>query len=309
MYFLAFGPGLTAALPLLFVAIVGGALIISHLSRNHRPLVYAQIASIIYVTTCIQWSIGEAFNSGFVMAWASMGPLIALMYFTPRQSVIWLALFVVNVAITAIFNDHFAASGLEVAPDTKLLFFAMNLAMPAIIIFAFASYFVRSALSEKNKADRLLVNILPEKIARTLKSQDGVVAEEFDNVSVMFADIVEFTRYADAVNPVELVSKLNDIFQLFDQLANRHGLEKIKTIGDAYMVVGGLPEPDPNHARAIANMALDMQQTIATIRKADGQPFALRIGIHTGSVVAGVIGSTKFAYDLWGDTVQRCKPT
>ena len=136
-----------------------------------------------------------------------------------------------------------------------------------------------------------------------MKTRAGVIAEQYDDVSVLFADIVNFTQYAGAVSPSQLVTKLNEIFFKFDELTDRYGLEKIKTIGDAYMVVGGLPEPKPDHTETIAALALDMLSTIKDIERADGVPFSLRIGIHSGPVVAGVIGKSKFAYDLWGDTV------
>ncbi|HHP7246152.1 MAG TPA: adenylate/guanylate cyclase domain-containing protein, partial [Elainellaceae cyanobacterium] len=129
------------------------------------------------------------------------------------------------------------------------------------------------------------------------------IADRFDNVTILFADIVDFTSLSVRVQPTELVNLLNDIFSSFDQLADHHQLEKIKTIGDAYMVVGGLPTSRPDHALAIADMALDMQDTITRFRRDNGEPFQLRIGIHAGPVVAGVIGIKKFIYDLWGDTV------
>ncbi len=302
-YYATFGASLTAALPLIFSLIVGPALAVSHISRNHHIAIYAQIICIIYVTTFIQWSIGDLFDSGFVMAWAFLGPLIALMFFTIRQAAVWQGLFLLNIVISVVFNSFFVTHGQTVTQGERLVFFVMNLGIASTVVFGFAAYFVRSALAEKQKADRLLRNILPEKIARTLKSRDGVIAEEFENVSVLFADIVDYTAFSRDKKPSEVVSKLNDIFQEFDQLADRHGLEKIKTIGDAYMVVGGLPERSDHHEPAIARMALEMMDVAQRVRRTDGERFSLRIGIHSGPVVAGVIGSRKFAYDLWGDTV------
>jgi PAS domain S-box-containing protein len=157
--------------------------------------------------------------------------------------------------------------------------------------------------AEQEKSDRLLLNILPQAIANQLKQGDGSLAELFDEATILFADIVGFTHMSAQMRPIELVDMLNRIFSTFDQLAERHRLEKIKTVGDEYMVVGGLPVPMPDHVAAIAQMALDMQQAIQYFETPDGKPFAIRIGINTGSVVAGVIGIKKFAYDLWGDTV------
>ncbi len=167
-------------------------------------------------------------------------------------------------------------------------------------------------LAEQEKSERLLLNILPSAIADQLKQAPSVletsngealIAEQFNEATILFADIVSFTSLASQMSPKELVNLLNQIFSTFDQLAEQHGLEKIKTIGDAYMVVGGLPMVRPDHAEAVAEMALDMQREISRFRRDDNEPFRLRIGINTGSVVAGVIGIKKFIYDLWGDAV------
>ena len=156
--------------------------------------------------------------------------------------------------------------------------------------------------AEKQKSDRLLLNILPESIANRLKRGEEIIADNYTEVTVLFADIVKFTKLSAQMSADKLVILLNAIFSKFDQLAEQHGLEKIKTIGDAYMVVGGLPVPRPDHAESIAEMALDMQKSIAQFNENHGS-LRLRIGFHTGSVIAGVIGTKKFSYDLWGDTV------
>jgi len=155
----------------------------------------------------------------------------------------------------------------------------------------------------QNKSDRLLLNILPAAVVENLKKGEGSAAERFESATVLFADIVDFTSLAARISPIDLVNFLNKIFSRFDELTEKHGLEKIKTIGDAYMVAGGLPVPMADHVGAIANMALDMQDAIAHFQTDTGEPFQIRIGIHTGPVVAGVIGTKKFIYDLWGDTV------
>jgi class 3 adenylate cyclase len=190
---------------------------------------------------------------------------------------------------------------------------------------------------EQMKSERLLLNVLPQEIVERLKLSQSkavankvaetysdqmlnqtidpmldnldngvngaIVADAFDEVTVLFADIVNFTEYASAISASDLVNCLNDIFSEFDRLVDLYDLEKIKTIGDAYMAVGGLPLPSKDHAEAIAEMALEMQLSIQKFKRLDGSPFLLRIGIHTGQAIAGVIGTKKFIYDLWGDTV------
>jgi adenylate cyclase len=156
---------------------------------------------------------------------------------------------------------------------------------------------------QRQQADRLLVNILPYQIAQRLKLGTRTIAESFNEVSVLFADLVDFTAASGDMTPRQLVKILNEIFSIFDQLAEFYQLEKIKTIGDAYMVAGGIPMAKPDHNEAIAQFALDILEAIKGFTRPDGSPFQLRIGINTGPVVAGVIGQRKFAYDLWGDTV------
>jgi class 3 adenylate cyclase len=156
---------------------------------------------------------------------------------------------------------------------------------------------------ERGKSERLLLNVLPEPIADRLKQGENPIADSFKEVTVLFADLVSFTKLSTYLPPVELVESLNELFSMFDRLAERYGLEKIKTMGDAYMAVAGLPIPRSDNVEAAANMALHMLEGIERVRPKTGKPFRMRIGMHTGPVIAGVIGTKKFTYDLWGDTV------
>ena len=156
---------------------------------------------------------------------------------------------------------------------------------------------------EREKSERLLLNVLPKVIADRLKRSPGTVADSFDAVTVLFADIADSTPNIAQLTPEAAVELLNEVFTSFDRLAAKHRLEKIKTIGDAYMVVGGLPEPRRDHAGAVVAMAVDMQKEIGRFTWPSGDPLVLRVGVNTGPAVAGVIGTSKFAYDLWGDTV------
>ena len=157
--------------------------------------------------------------------------------------------------------------------------------------------------AERTRSEQLLLNILPKPIVERLKRENSTIADQFPEATVLFADIVGFTQLSSQISATELVVLLNLMFSMFDQLTEQHGAEKIKTIGDAYMVVAGLPTPRSDHAEAIANLALDMQQAVARFNIEQNQSFSIRIGINTGPVVAGVIGLKRFIYDLWGDTV------
>jgi class 3 adenylate cyclase len=157
--------------------------------------------------------------------------------------------------------------------------------------------------AEQARSEGLLLNVLPAPIAARLKQGEAVIADRFPEVTVLFADLVDFTAASDRSSPERVVQVLADLFTAFDRLAARHGLEKIKTVGDAYMVAGGLPEPRPDHAEAVAEMALALREEAGRHLDRAGRPLQVRIGIASGPVVAGVIGTAKFSYDLWGDTV------
>ena len=156
---------------------------------------------------------------------------------------------------------------------------------------------------ERERAEELLLNILPKTIAQRLRHGEGLIADHYTEATVLFADIVDFTRLSANIAPQAVVSYLNVIFSEFDQLAQDHGLEKIKTIGDAYMVVGGVPTPRQDHSEAVVEMALAMLDACKRLSREANMPVTMRVGINTGPVVAGVIGIRKFIYDLWGDTV------
>jgi class 3 adenylate cyclase len=173
----------------------------------------------------------------------------------------------------------------------------------AVLLFGEAVRSRRLLLAEQERSERLLLNVLPSPIAARLKQGEAVIADRFAEVTVLFADIVDFTRRSQQSTPEQVVQVLDGLFSAFDRLAQRHGLEKIKTVGDAYMVAGGLPSPRPDHAQAVAEMALAVREEVGRHLDPAGRPLAVRIGIDTGPVVAGVIGTAKFSYDLWGDTV------
>ena len=187
---------------------------------------------------------------------------------------------------------------------------AMNVAVGGTMVFTLLALFAKQrsdALAalrvEQQKAENLLLNILPRSIADRLKAESQPIADQFGSASILFADVVDFTPWSERLTPAEVVGCLDHLFSHFDDLAERHGLEKIKTIGDCYMVAAGVPEPRPDHACALALMAFDMLDAMRAEGEAGHLGLELRIGINSGPVVAGVIGRKRFLYDLWGDAV------
>jgi len=243
---------------------------------------------------------GGLIASGWNMIWAFLSVLGALLVSGYRVASIWLGAFVASVLLGVIIPNYW--EGLYELENVTATAVA-NLLTVMVAVFLLLVYFIRQRDRFQRESDDLLLNILPESIAERLKAGEGVIADRVDHVSVLFADLVDSTPLSQRLSPTELVVFLDGIFTKFDDLADELGLEKIKTIGDAYMVVGGLPEEREDHLEAIAELALRMQDQIADHPAANGTPLQMRYGIHTGPVVAGVIGRRKFSYDLWGDTV------
>jgi guanylate cyclase len=230
---------------------------------------------------------------------------------------VWLSGFVALLVLSGAIESTLASSAPHINVDVRTWLFVIDLAGPSIVAFLALLYFAterdrtRAALVEEHRlleaeqarSEQLLLNILPAPIARQLRDNATTIAESQPEVTVLFADIVGFTPLAEELGAQTLVELLNEVFVIFDELAQAADLEKIKTIGDAYMVVGGLPTPRADHLTAVLKLAIAMCDAISRIRTPHGQPLRLRVGVDAGPVVAGVIGRRKFSYDVWGDTV------
>src|SRR6185436_15573071 len=235
-----------------------------------------------------------------VVLWAALCPLGSLLVEDLRKTLLWIVGFVALLVVGALVEPFLAVPGL---PDELVTwFFVLNLGAVVLVVFGLLYYFVGQRNYFQERSEMLLLNILPREISEALKSGPRTIAEQFDEASILFADVVDFTPMAAGMTPLSLVELLNEVFQCFDALVERYDLEKIKTIGDCYMAAAGVPRPRPDHAKALVQMALDMRAAIAE-HKFGGRQLAFRIGINSGPVVAGVIGRKKFIYDLWGDAV------
>jgi adenylate cyclase len=227
-----------------------------------------------------------------------------------RQSTPWFILFGLLAGVSWKLNYMFVNNSLAIPPHIKDTFFLMNIMGVACILYAVMRYFqsqkertLQELALEQARSEKLLLNILPKSIADRLKDNDMRIADSHEAVTILFADIVDFTKMTSSMPPAELVDMLSRIFSRFDTLADKHGLEKIKTIGDGYMVVCGAPVDNVNHADVVAQLAIEMQQALREFNEENHKNLQIRIGISSGSVVAGVIGTSKFAYDIWGDPV------
>ncbi len=303
IYFLILGPTITVPITYGFTVVVGLALLVFLVTKRFGLLLYPFFLMILWNPIAMQWSLGGFAASGVVMTWSLLAPFCALMFQSTRQAVWWFLAYLGLLAISLAFDDQFRQWATPMSHPISILFFGMNIVGPALAIFLSMMYVVNAFQREHARSEALLLNILPAPIAQRLKAGEAVIADEYSEVTVLFADIVGFTELAARTKPQELVNLLNRLFSAFDRLTRRHGLEKIKTIGDAYMVVGGLPVSKSDHATAIAEIALEMHRETARLGQELGEPLGLRIGIDSGPVVAGVIGEQKFAYDLWGDAV------
>jgi len=315
------GLQLSATLPFAFQVISVATLVIYIVTGAFRFFQYTQLGLFLFFPFVVQLSIGNFISASGVVLWGILAPIIAIPVLGPRESIPWFTSHVIILVICGYIDFQLAgsvASTPRVPLNVSVVFFTLN-----FIAISGISYFLlhyaaqqketyqseleqahRLLRLEQEKSERLLLNILPGPVAERLKRDDAAVADGFADVTVMFGDIVNFTHIAEGMAPSQIFTMLNKVFSGFDALADKHGLEKIKTIGDAYMVAGGLNAGEgPDYTAKIADMALDMRDMLARDRAINEPGLEIRIGIGTGPVVAGVVGTKKFIYDLWGDTV------
>ncbi|MCE2998652.1 MAG: adenylate/guanylate cyclase domain-containing protein [Betaproteobacteria bacterium] len=322
----AMGIKFSSTVPLAYLAISAASLACYIYTRNFELFRTLQVSLFLFVPFVMQWSIGSYVSSSGVALWALLAPVGVMIFQGARQSLPWFVAYIVLTVVSGFF-DYWLTPGLEsgVTMQGIAVFFTLNFAAMSTIMYLLISFFVRqrdrlqATVDERNrllrveqeKSDALLLNILPAPIARRLKDSQGVIADGFADVTVMFADIVDFTRISAELPPQAVVELLNEVFSEFDALAERHGLEKIKTVGDAYMVAGGLLEHDGvnfavdarDYSGETLHLALEMREYMRLLSSKRGMNLSIHIGICSGPVVAGVIGTRKFIYDIWGDTV------
>lgn len=318
--YLALGPQFSTTAPLVFQLLLAGNMLLFIRTRNFDFFRVTQLGLFLFLPFIAQWS-GTIISTSGVLLWALLGPIGAILCIGVRQSVGWFIAWVILTALSGAADWYLADTVFgqksNVPVRTTIVFFALNFIAISTIIYLL----LRRSIAERRKtldslelahkqiqieqerSEKLLLNILPGSIADRLKTSDKTIADGFADVTVMFADIVNFTQVAANMSPSQVFAMLNRIFSAFDELAEQYGLEKIKTIGDAYMVASGVPEPVPDFAARLARMAIDMQEAVHELRASSGYEIDMRMGLATGPVMAGVIGRQKFSYDIWGDAV------
>ncbi len=279
-----------------------GLLLFGFLIRTKRFRQYVNLTlvyiSAVHLTTRV---LQGGYQSG-VMIWFILVPLAATIFLPKWQLIIWWTFFAI-VELALIPLDPLLASQAVIQAGSPAFFYGLSVVAVVTALVVVFRYLVNEIDEARKQADLLLLNILPAPIADRLKQKPEVIADGYSEVTILFADIVDFTRLSSHANPAEVVRVLNEIFSDLDDLAKRHGLEKIKTTGDGYMVAGGLPVTREDHCDAVVSFALDMLDRIKRHQAWNHEPIHLRVGIDTGPVVERVIGRHKFIYDLWGDAV------
>ena len=307
--YLAFGSPV-GVVPLVYFAVLLGAIVVFSRTRDFpRFLLVGQLA-ILFAPTLSMIPLGGFLDAGGVGLWGILAPLGALVFSEVRSAARWYVAYLVVFLGSGLAGEIIGPVWEPLPVWFTSTMLALNIAVGGTIVFTLLAVFAaerRAALSalrlEQAKAENLLLNILPRSIADKLKDETQPIADHFGSASILFADVAEFTPWSERLPPAEVVGYLDRLFSHFDALAERYGLEKIKTIGDCYMVAAGVPTPRPDHARALALMALDMLEAMRSHEEVAHLGHELRIVINSGPVVAGVIGRKRFLYDLWGDAV------
>ena len=315
------GPQFSSTAPLIFQLLLAGNLALYLKTGDFNAFRLTQLSLLLFSPFLAQWAIGNFITASGISLWGLIAPICAVIIIGGRESGAWFFAYIFLTALSSFF-DYYLADALvskasQVSIKTSVVFFGLNFAGVSTIAYLLLRYSsserskTQAKLKEahqllqleQDRSEKLLLNILPAPVADRLKNNDQIIADGFSDVTVMFADIVNFTQVAAGLTPQAVFSMLNRIFSSFDELAEKHGIEKIKTIGDAYMVAGGLNTERGDYSIAIAEMALDMVHVLHHDFNVNQQRLEMRIGIGSGPVVAGVVGKKKFIYDLWGDTV------
>jgi adenylate cyclase len=309
MMYLVIGESWAGVIPFSYSILLGIMFFIFLLKRNTKFFISAHHLITLLLPFLLQLTLGGFVNSSVVILWSFTSPLTALVINTPRHALRWFIAFLIVLLLGGVLDPYIRRENL-IPPALTLLLFVMNMTGVLGISFVLLYYLVNEKDTayellhlEQDKSDKLLLNVLPKKIANILKNESRLIADSYSEASILFADLVGFTPLSSEMSPIEMVQLLNEVYTHLDYLVEKYSLEKIRTIGDNYMVTSGVPTPRPDHAQALARMALEICNFTKTFRPVNDKNIQFRLGINSGSLVAGVVGQKNFHYDVWGDMV------
>jgi adenylate cyclase len=298
----AVGEHAVALTPWAYVTGSAISLVVFARTKDFTFLRTAQLLLILVAPAAGTVMLGGLRESSSVILWSLFAPLGALVFDRPGRAWAWFAAFVATILLALVLSEVVRPNGADLPEGFVRTFDVLNIVVVSFVAMLLLVTFRRGRDAAQARVEALLVNVLPADIAQRLQSDPNSIADHFDEASILFADVVDFTPLSSLLDAREVVGLLDRLFTSFDELVDRHGVEKIKTIGDCYMVAAGVPRQRPDHAHALARLAIEMRECAKRCLP-DSHDLRLRIGISSGPVVAGVIGRRRFLYDLWGDTV------
>jgi guanylate cyclase len=300
----AVGEHWVALTPWAYVTGSAISLVVFARTKNFASLRTAQLLLILLAPAAGTVMLGGVREASGVILWSLFAPLGAVAFDRPVRAWPWFAAFVATVLVAVGLSEVVRPNGADLPEAFVRTFDVLNVVVVSFVAMLLLVTFARGRDIAQARVEALLLNVLPADVAQRLQSDPHSIADHFDEVSILFADVVDFTPLSSRLDAREVVGLLDRLFTSFDELVDRYEVEKIKTIGDCYMVAAGVPRERPDHARALAALALEMRECAKRrLPGRDGHDLRLRIGISSGPVVAGVIGRRRFLYDLWGDTV------
>jgi adenylate cyclase len=298
------GEHAVALTPWAYVAGSSISLAIFARTRNFAFLRTSQLLLILVAPALGMVMLGGLHEASSVILWSLLAPLGAVAFGRPNRAWPWFAAFVATFVLSLALAEVVRPDSADLPSAFTLTFDVLNIVVVSFVAMLLLVTFARGREAAQDRVEALLLNVLPAEIALRLQSDPNSIADHFDDASILFADVVDFTPLSSRLDAREVVGLLDRLFTSFDELVDRYDVEKIKTIGDCYMVAAGVPRKRPDHAQALAGLALEMRECAKTcLPEGSEHDLRLRIGISSGPVVAGVIGRRRFLYDLWGDTV------
>jgi adenylate cyclase len=298
------GERAVAVTPWVYVTGSTISLVVFARTRSFAFLRTAELLLILVMPTLGTVMLGGLDESSSVILWSLLAPLGAVAFDRPGRAWPWFAAFVVAMVLALALSEVVRPRGADLPDAFVRTFDILNIVVVSLVAMLLLVTFARGRETARARVETLLVNVLPAEVAQRLQSDPASIADHFDDASILFADVVDFTPLSSRLDAREVVDLLDRLFTSFDGLVDRHDVEKIKTIGDCYMVAAGVPKQRPDHAHALAGLALEMGECARNcLPEGTEHGLRLRIGISSGPVVAGVIGRRRFLYDLWGDTV------